>query len=96
MKKYNNLDGLRTLAAIGVICMHVTPISATINNRGSITDYLINTFITHFGTFVQLFFIISGFGMCCGYYEKIKNQKIGLNNIIGGIRRFGHSLHCWC
>lgn len=23
MRKYNNLDGLRTLAAIGVICMHI-------------------------------------------------------------------------
>ncbi len=23
MRKYNNLDGLRTLAAVGVVCMHV-------------------------------------------------------------------------
>jgi len=23
IRRYNNLDGLRTLAAIGVICMHI-------------------------------------------------------------------------
>jgi len=30
------------------------------------------------GSFVQLFFILSGFSMCCGYYEKIKNNQISL------------------
>lgn len=24
MRKYNNLDGLRSLAALGVLCMHVS------------------------------------------------------------------------
>jgi peptidoglycan/LPS O-acetylase OafA/YrhL len=28
---------------------------------------------------VQLFFIVSGFGLCCGYYERIKNNQISLN-----------------
>ncbi|MCD8003157.1 MAG: acyltransferase [Clostridia bacterium] len=31
------------------------------------------------GCFVQLFFILSGFSMCCGYYEKIKNREISLD-----------------
>ncbi len=47
---------------------------------GGIQNYLINSLIAQFGVFVQLFFIISGFGMCCGYYEKIKNQKISIND----------------
>lgn len=32
--------------------------------------------IFRLGVLVQLFFIISAFGMCCGYYEKIKNNSI--------------------
>lgn len=80
MRKYNNLDGLRTFAAGGVVCMHVrTNIGFKISG-GEYTDYLINSLIAQFGTFVQLFFIISGFGMCCGYYEKMKHQKISLND----------------
>lgn len=80
MKKYDNLDGLRAFAAIGIICMHILEsigIAPQVDSRAG--DYLINHFITQFGTFVQLFFVISGFGMCCGYYEKIKGQTISLN-----------------
>lgn len=44
------------------------------------TDYLINRLVPHLSSYVYLFFIISGFGMCCGYYEKIKNNEITLNN----------------
>lgn len=78
MKKYNNLDGLRTFAAIGIICMHVLA-NTKVAVNGEATNYLLNTLIGSFGAFVQLFFIISGFGMCCGYYEKIKAQTISIN-----------------
>ena len=47
---------------------------------GGYTDYIVNQLIGSFGIFVQLFFIISGFGMCCGYYEKVKNNQIDLNS----------------
>lgn len=80
MKKYDNLNGLRAFAAIGIICMHTLEslgVAFHIDNR--LGDYLVNHLITQFGSFVQLFFIISGFGMCCGYYEKIKGQNISLN-----------------
>ena len=48
--------------------------------RGGGTDYLINRLVPQLSSYVYLFFIISGFGMCCGYYEKIKNNEITLNN----------------
>lgn len=31
------------------------------------------------GVLVQLFFMLSGFGMCCGYYEKMKSGTVDLN-----------------
>lgn len=79
MKKYNNLNGLRCFAAIGIICMHVYTSMGFKINTGIISNYLFNNLIIQFNNFVQLFFIISGFSMCCGYYDKIKNNKISLD-----------------
>ncbi|MCD8011742.1 MAG: acyltransferase [Lachnospiraceae bacterium] len=80
-QRYNNLDGIRSLAAIGVICMHVRAnIGFEISAGGGIADYVINSLIGSFGELVYLFFVISGFSMCCGYYEKIKNNQISLND----------------
>lgn len=79
-QRYNNLDGLRAMAAIGVVCMHVKfNIGFEIQGGENIADYVINTLIAQMGGFVQLFYILSGFSMCCGYYEKIKNNQISLN-----------------
>ncbi len=80
LQRYDNLDGLRTLAAISIICMHIKynlDYDIIVSNR--IIGYVINNLIASAGVFVQLFFVISGFSMCCGYYEKIKNNQISLN-----------------
>ncbi|MCD7804495.1 MAG: acyltransferase [Oscillospiraceae bacterium] len=80
LQRYNNLDALRTIAAIGVICMHVRAnIGFDVAVWGGTADYVVNTLIAQMGGFVQLFFILSGFSMCCGYYERIKNNEISLN-----------------
>ncbi len=79
MQKYNNIDGLRTLAAISIIIMHVwANIGYQIFENESINN-VINNIFPRLASFVELFFIISGFGMCCGYYEKIKENKISLD-----------------
>lgn len=84
MKKYGNLDGLRTFAAIGIILMHMLA-NGNYWMRGimhcdvNVAVQLIWTVIAKLGVLVQLFFIISAFGMCCGYYDKIKNNSITLN-----------------
>ena len=74
MKRYNSINGLRSIACIGIILMHV---KANINYK--LDSEALNTIISSFTQFVYLFFIISAFSMCCGYYEKIKNNEISMN-----------------
>ena len=73
-KKYTSIDGLRTIGAIGIVAMHIRALSNI-----KINNYFYNTIIPFFNYAVFLFMIISGFGMCCGYYKKIKNNEISLN-----------------
>lgn len=75
MKKYNSIDGLRTIACLGIILMHIL---ANLNYK--LDNEKINVIINSFTQFVYLFFIISSFSMCCGYYEKIKNNDITVND----------------
>lgn len=77
MKKYNNLDGLRSVAAIGIICMHVLLNLSYKIDSGQ--NYLLYQLIGQFGSFVNLFMIISGFVMCCGFYEKIRNNQLSMD-----------------
>ena len=51
-----------------------------VNNKYDISGYLYNTVIPSFTNFVFLFMTVSAFGMCCGYYEKFKNQRISLSD----------------
>lgn len=85
MKKYDNLDGLRTFSAIGIILMHVLsngnyPRTEMMGGEMSVFTTFIFSLIGRMGTLVQLFFMMSAFGMCCGYYEKIKNNTISLED----------------
>lgn len=78
-EKYENLDGLRTFSAIGILCMHVLILGQFPKNViGAETAYRL---IAGMGVLVQLFFILSGFGMCCGYYKKMKSGTINLNEL---------------
>ena len=73
---YNCLDGLRMIAAFGIVMMHVKA-----NSVYNIDGWLYKTCITSFTNFVFLFMVVSSFGMCCGYYDKIINNKIYSHNI---------------
>lgn len=70
-ERYKSIEGLRAYCAIGIIMVHVY-----LNVEYNITNYFYNNIIPKFGWFIFLFMIISGFSMCCGYYEKVKNNKI--------------------
>ncbi len=72
---YGALDGLRTIAAIGIVLMHIAA-----NNDYEISGFVYDNLIGSFGNFVFLFMVISSFGMCCGYYDKIINNKISLTD----------------
>ena len=73
LKKYSGLDGIRALACIGIVLSHVH-----LNVNYNISDFWFASIIPSFGCFVFLFFTISGFGMCCGYYERILKGQIDL------------------
>lgn len=77
MKKehYGAIDGLRTIACIGIVMMHVAA-----NTDYSITGFFYNSMIPSFTNFVFLFMTISAFGMCCGYYHKMLNNQINLSD----------------
>ena len=72
---YGAIDGLRTIAAIGIVVMHIAA-----NNDYEISGFVYDNLIGSFGNFVFLFMVISSFGMCCGYYDKITNNKISLTD----------------
>lgn len=74
-EEYASLNGLRAYAAIGIVMMHIL---ANIKS-GPLTYRPVNIVIGSFTNFVYLFFIISAFSMCCGYYDRIKSGNINVN-----------------
>ena len=73
--RFDSIDGLRMIACIGIVLMHVLSNMKNID-LGSIP----NSIIGQFTNFVFLFMVISSFGMCCGYFNKIKNNEISPEN----------------
>lgn len=66
--RINNLNGLRAIAAIGILMMHYLANLEIAPDYGLVSERV----IPWFTNFVFLFFIVSAFGMCCGYFEKVK------------------------
>ncbi|MBE7087428.1 MAG: acyltransferase [Clostridiales bacterium] len=69
--RYKNFDGLKTLATFGIVVFHM------FCHYGDLSPFI--SLLKRLNVFVQLFFIISAFSMCCGYYERVKNNGISLN-----------------
>ena len=69
-KHYGAIDGLRAIAAIGIVMMHMGA-----NNNYEIGGYIYNKIIPSFTNFVFLFMVISGLECAVGYYENIKKTK---------------------
>lgn len=74
-EKYNSLDGLRAYSAIGIAMMHFL---ANIK-CGPLSWNPANGIIEFFTNYVYLFFMVSAFSMCCGYYERVKNGQVSMN-----------------
>ncbi len=74
MTKYKGIDGLKAITILIIVLIHVT-----FNGNYNIDSHYYNSFIYHIRICVEIFFILSAFGMCCGYYEKFKNKEIDLN-----------------
>lgn len=75
MKKYyNGIQFLRAFSAVCIILFHVwlnTP-------QLALDSFVFEKLISWMGDFTFLFMMISGFSVCCGYYEKIKNGSISI------------------
>lgn len=69
--RYDAIDGLRAYSAIGIVLMHVLA-----NANYTLTGFVFDRLILSFTNLVFLFMIISGFSMCCGYYNRIVNNQI--------------------
>ena len=72
-EKYENLDGFRALAAIGIILMHVRA-----NGDFKISGFIYDRVIASFTDLTFFFMLLSAFSMCCGYYEKFKIGSINI------------------
>lgn len=70
---YKALDGIRGLAAIGIVLMHIQS-----NTSYKLNGFIANSLIPSFTNFTYLFMIISAFSLCCGYYEKFLNGTVSL------------------
>jgi peptidoglycan/LPS O-acetylase OafA/YrhL len=70
-KRYDAIDGLRTLACMGIVSMHMLA-----SGSYNVSGFLFDKFIPSLANLVFLFMTISAFGMCCGYYNKVLNHQL--------------------
>lgn len=73
--RYEGIEGLKAYAIIGIALMHVLA-----NGKYGMGGFVFERFIPSFTNLVFLFMMVSGFGMCCGYYQKIVDQKISVED----------------
>lgn len=73
-KRYDNINGLRAFGCLAITAWHVLH-----NGKYSGYGYLSDSIIPAFNYLVYLFMIISGFGMCNGYYQRLKSGDYDLN-----------------
>ena len=73
IKRYDSLEGLRALSCISIIAMHIL-----YNTEYQITGFMYEKFIPSLTWLVYLFLMLSGFGMCAGYLQKFRENKIDL------------------
>lgn len=70
-KHYYGIDWLRAMACIGIVMMHIQA-----NNTYHLSGFIAEKMIPSFTDFTFLFMTISAFGMCVGYYAKVKSGKV--------------------
>ena len=73
--RYENLDGMRAYACIGIVAMHILG-----NAKYEISGFVFEKLIPSFTEFTYLFMILSAFSMCCGYYEKMSTGNYDLES----------------
>ena len=74
-ERYEGIDGLKAYAILGIALMHILA-----NGNYGLNGFVFQKLIPSFTNLVFLFMMVSGFGMCCGYYQKFKEQKISVGD----------------
>lgn len=74
--RYGALDGLRVLACIGIVLMHVM-----VNNSVKPSaNFFITNVVSFTGNFVLLFMMVSAYSLSCGYYNRFRDGNISMND----------------
>lgn len=73
-ERFDGLDGIRAYAILGIVLMHVLE-----NGGYQKNGFILQRFIPSLTNLVFLFMMVSAFGMCCGYYERIRNRSISVD-----------------
>ena len=74
-ERYEGIDGLKAYAILGIALMHILE-----NGNYGLNGFVFQKLIPSFTNLVFLFMMVSGFGMCCGYYQKVLDQKISVED----------------
>ncbi len=69
-KRYGTLDGIRAISCMGIVAMHLFG-----NAQYDVHGFLFEDFVPSLTNLVFLFMTISGFGMCCGYYDRLIKRQ---------------------
>ena len=72
---YEGINGLKAYSIIGITLMHVLS-----NGEYVIEGFVFEQLIPACTNLVFLFMMISAFGMCCGYYQKVADKKISMED----------------
>lgn len=71
--RYSSIDGLRAIACLGIIAMHVRA-----NTAYEIASPLYKIIVGSWTWFVPLFLMISGFSVCAGYLKSMQEGTVDL------------------
>lgn len=77
-ERYEGINGLKAYSMLGIVMMHVLA-----NGKYKLHGFVFEEFIPSFAKLVFLFMLVSSFGMCCGYYQKIIDKKISVVEFYG-------------
>ena len=75
---YPGLTGLRGLAAVGIVLMHLRG-----NGGYAITGFIYDRVIASFTDLVFFFMVLSAFCLCCGYAESMQDGRCDLAAFYG-------------
>lgn len=80
-ERYEGLNVVRAVSAIGIVLMHVRA-----NSSFEIHGFIFDEVIDSLTNITYLFMLLSAFSMCCGYYQRIKDGTFDIEKFY--IRRY--------